>query len=174
MDNFDLKKYLAEGRLFEQQLQDIESILVKAGFNFEDGVLGGVGSGGAGYYDNVNDEIFGFNDDKFNEEAFNQWYDSFSKESFNSFRYDQEDLEDLEINMSIISQLKPGVYSIGTVGYAEIHSDGEFEVFATPLLGDEDGNVPEEIFGMDNSGNPVPKMDKEEVKSKLQQDYAIL
>ena len=174
MDNFDLKKYLAEGRLFEQQLQDIESILVKAGFNFEDGVLGGVGSGGAGYYDDINDKIFGFNDDQFNEEAFSSWYDSFSKESFNSFRYSQEDLADYQINKDVTSQVKPGIYSIGEVGYAEIHSDGDIEVFAAPLLGDEDGNVPDEIFGMDGSGNPVPKMDKEEVKTKLQQDYAIL
>lgn len=174
MDNFDLRKYLAEGRLFEQQLKDIEGILEKAGFNFEDGILGGVGSGGAGYYDQVNDAIIGFNGDQFNEEAFSKWYDSFSKDSFNSFRYSQEDLADYEINKDVISQINPGIYAVGEVGYAEIHNDGDVEVFAAPMLGDEEGNYPDEIFGMDSSGNPVPKMDKEEVKTKLQQDYAIL
>ena len=175
MDNFDLKKYLTEGRLFEQQIKDIESILVKAGFNFEDGVLGGVGSGGAGYYDDVNDEVFGFNDDQFNEEVFSKWYDSFSKDSFNSFRYDQEDLKDTEINTDMISQaVKPGIYAVGEVGYAEIHSNGDIEMFAAPMLGDEDGNRPDEIFSMNSSGEPVPEISKEEVKTKLQQGYAFL
>ena len=53
MDNFDLRKYLAEGRLLKEELRDVEDILVKAGFRFDDGILGGVGSGGAGYYDNA-------------------------------------------------------------------------------------------------------------------------
>lgn len=175
MDNFDLRKYLAEGRLLKEQLQDIESILVKAGFNFEDGILGGVGSGGAGYYDQVNDAIIGFNGDQFNEEAFSKWYDSFSKDSFNSFRYEKEFSEENDdgINYNMIGQISPGIYAVGEVGYAEIHNDGDIEVFAAPMLGDEEGNRPDEIFGMDSSGNPVPKMDKEEVKTKLQQDYAI-
>jgi len=32
---------------------DVEDVLIKAGFRFEDGILGGIGSGGAGYYDTV-------------------------------------------------------------------------------------------------------------------------
>jgi len=86
MDNFDLRKYLAEGRLFEQELRDVEDILVKAGFRFDDGILGGVGSGGAGYYDNANDLIYGYNQSgPWNEEEFNNFYDNFE---FNSNLYD--------------------------------------------------------------------------------------
>ena len=43
MDNFDLRKYLAEGRILKEELRDVEDILVKAGFRFDDGILGGVG-----------------------------------------------------------------------------------------------------------------------------------
>jgi hypothetical protein len=58
MDNFDLRKYLAEGKLLKEEIRDVEDILVKAGFRFDDGILGGIGSGGAGYYDNANDLIY--------------------------------------------------------------------------------------------------------------------
>ena len=45
-------------------------------FRFDDGILGGVGSGGAGYYDNANDLIYGFNQKgPWNEEEFNKFYD---------------------------------------------------------------------------------------------------
>ena len=30
MENFDLRKYLAEGRLFEEELKDVKDVLVKA------------------------------------------------------------------------------------------------------------------------------------------------
>ena len=69
--------------LYEQKeaLKDIEDILLKAGLNFDDGLLGGVGSGGAGYYDHVNDNIYGFNQSgPWNEEEFSKFYDNFSKD----------------------------------------------------------------------------------------------
>ena len=46
MKDFDLRKYLAENKLIKEELRDVEDILLKAGFNFDDGLLGGVGSGG--------------------------------------------------------------------------------------------------------------------------------
>ncbi len=96
MDNFDLKKYLAEGRLLKEELRDIKDVLVKAGFRFDDGILGGVGSGGAGYYDGANDAIYGYNQSgPWNEEEFNKFYDNFE---FSSNLYDSEDLENFEIS----------------------------------------------------------------------------
>ena len=42
MNDFDLKKYLAENKLLKEDQTDL---FVEAGFGFEDGLLGGVGSG---------------------------------------------------------------------------------------------------------------------------------
>ena len=78
MDNFDLKKYLAEGRLLKEELRDVEDILLKAGFRFDDGLLGGVDPGGGGYFDIVKDKIYGYNQSgPWNEEEFNKFYDNF-------------------------------------------------------------------------------------------------
>ncbi len=178
MDNFNLKKYLAEGRLFEQEQRDIEDILVKAGFDFEDGLLGGVGSGGGGYYDYVSDRIVGIQFDKFNEEEFNKWYDNFSKEDFSEFIHEKEFAEENEdpYDYDMVAQMaKPGIYSVGEMGYAEIHNNGDIQLFSPPTLGDDNfENDLEPIFTMDSSGNAVPAMDKEEVKTKVQQGHFIL
>ena len=56
----------------QEEFRDVKDILVKAGFRFDDGILGGVGSGGAGYYDRANDLIYGYNQSgPWNEEEFN-------------------------------------------------------------------------------------------------------
>ena len=66
-------KDLDEG-VIKEEIRDVEDILVKAGFSFDDGILGGVGSGGAGYYDNANDKIYGYNQSgPWNEEEFNKF-----------------------------------------------------------------------------------------------------
>ena len=36
MKDFDLRKYLAENKLLKEELRDVEDILVKAGFRFDD------------------------------------------------------------------------------------------------------------------------------------------
>ena len=54
MKDFDLRKYLAENKLLKEDQTDL---FVKAGFDFDDGLLGGVGSGGGGYYDFISDKI---------------------------------------------------------------------------------------------------------------------
>ena len=121
MKDFDLKKYLAENKLLKEELRDAEDILVKAGFRFDDGLLGGVGSGGAGYYDFTNDKIYGYNQSgPWNEEEFSKFYDNFE---FNSNLYDREEMEeDLEIDTSIIFDgLDNGIYAVGDMGYVEIH-----------------------------------------------------
>jgi len=169
MDNFDLKKYLAEGRLFEQELRDVEDILVKAGFRFDDGILGGVGSGGAGYYDNANDLIYGYNQSgPWNEEEFNNFYDNFE---FNSNLYDSEDLEDLERSQP---QLDTGIYAVGDMGYVQIHDNGDVEIFATPQLAAEDDTTFLPAFKMDASGKAIPQFSKDEMRKMLKDDMMYI
>jgi len=161
---------LAEGKLLKEELRDIEDILVKAGFRFDDGLLGGVGSGGAGYYDLVNDAIYGYNQSgPWNEEEFNKFYDNFE---FNSNLYDSEDLEDLEISQP---QLDKGIYAVGDDGYVQIHSNGDVEIYATPQLSDEDGREFLPAFKMDASGRAIPQFSKDEMRKKLKDDmYYII
>ena len=162
MDNFDLRKYLAEGKLLKEELRDVEDILVKAGFRFDDGILGGIGSGGAGYYDMANDKIYGYNQSgPWNEEEFNKFYDNFE---FNSNLYDREDLEDLEISQP---QLDKGIYAVEDMGYVEIHSNGDVEIYATPQLSDEEGREFLPAFKMDANGKPIPQFSKDEMRKML-------
>ena len=169
MDNFDLRKYWAEGRLFEQELRDVEDILVKAGFRFDDGILGGVGSGGAGYYDRANDLIYGFNQKgPWNEEEFNKFYDNFE---FNSNLYDSEDLEDLEISQP---QLDKGIYAVSDMGYVQIHDNGDVEIFAIPQLAAEDDSKFLPAFKMDANGKAIPQFSKDEMRKMLKDDMMYI
>jgi hypothetical protein len=173
--DFDLKKYLAENKLLKEELRDVEDILVKAGFRFDDGLLGGVGSGGAGYYDFTNDKIYGYNQSgPWNEEEFSKFYDNFE---FNSNLYDREEMEeDLEIDTSIIFDgLDNGIYAVGDMGYVEIRSNGEVEIYATPQLADEEGREMLPAFKMDASGRAIPQYSKDEMRKLLKDDmYYIL
>jgi len=90
MRDFNLREYLKHNPLLQEDLRDIDKELVDAGIDSSEGILGGVGSGGAGYYDWISDKISGLHIDKFNEDEFDNWYDNFSKDSFNSFRYEKE------------------------------------------------------------------------------------
>ena len=160
----------------QEDSRDVEDILVKAGFNFEDGLLGGVGSGGAGYYDYISDRIVGLQGDKFNEEEFNKFYDNFSKEDFAEIRHEKEFAKENDdpYNYDMVAQMvKPGIYSVGN-DYAEIHDNGDIQLFSVPRIVDTDNQSEDIIFKMDSSGNAFPTMDKEEVKTKLQQGYFIL
>ena len=169
MDNFDLKKYLAEGRLLKEELRDVEDILVKVGFRFDDGILGGVGSGGAGYYDRANDLIYGYNQEgPWNEEEFNKFYDNFE---FSSGLYDSEDLEDLEISQP---QLGKGIYAVGNDGYVQIHDNGDVEIFATPQLAAEDDTTFLPAFKMDASGKAIPQFSKDEMRKMLKDDMMYI
>jgi hypothetical protein len=175
MKDFDLRKYLAENKLLKEELRDVEDILVKAGFRFDDGLLGGVGSGGAGYYDFTNDAIYGYNQEgPWNEEEFSKFYDNFE---FNSNLYDREEMEeDLEIDTSIIFDgLDNGIYAVGDMGYVEIRSNGEVEIYATPQLADEEGREMLPAFKMDASGRAIPQYSKDEMRKLLKDDmYYIL
>jgi len=169
MDNFDLKKYLTEGRLLKEELRDVEDILVKAGFRFDDGILGGIGSGGAGYYDMANDKIYGYNQSgPWNEEEFNKFYDNFE---FNSNLYDREDLEDLEISQP---QLDKGIYAVEDMGYVEIHSNGDVEIYAIPQLSDEEGREFLPAFKMDANRKPIPQFSKDEMRKMLKDDMMYI
>jgi hypothetical protein len=157
------------------EMEDIASKLEAAGLNFNDGILGGVGSGGGGYYDSISDKISGYNLDKFDENEFNKWYDGFDKDSFNSFTYEKEFAEDNEydIDYDIISNIKPGIYNVGEPaygGFAEIHSNGDITLYATPTLSDGDGSEFNAIFTLNSDGSVKPEMSKEEVKNRLQQN----
>ena len=154
--------------------KNAESEFGNAGFSFEDGVLGGVGSGGAGYYDFISDKISGFNLDKFDENEFNKWYDNFNINSFNSSTYDKEDIEanDIDLNQLMLT-LGPGIYDIGELGYgghAKIDKDGTITIYATPTLSDKDGMEVIPIFSLNNNGTIKPEVSKEEVKNKLKQN----
>jgi hypothetical protein len=184
MKKSELRQLVKEeiGKVLNEN-QNILSTLEQAGLNFDDGILGGVGSGGGGYYDDISDKISGYNLDKFDERSFNAWYNSINKDSLNSHTYESEFSEENEdgIDYEFISnKIKPGIYDLGdNIGYAEIISDGSVTVYAIPSL--DGGNFEyEPIFSLDSNGNIKPKMSKEKVKSMLKQNttkpgsYAIL
>jgi hypothetical protein len=155
------------------EIEDIASKLESAGLNFDDGILGGVGSGGGGYYDFISDKISGYNLDKFDENEFNKWYDGFDKSSFNSTTYEKADFNDYDIDSDIISNIKPGIYNVGEPeygGFAEINDNGDITLYATPTLSDGDGTKFDAVFILDSDGSVKPGMSKEEVKNRLQQN----
>jgi len=160
-NNFDLRKFITEGRLLRENSQDT---FEEAGFQFDDGILGGVGSGGAGYYDGISDDISGFDLDTFDEGEFNKWYDNFSKESFSNNIYSREDMKDYGIDFSMLPK---GFHQLEDIdGAAEVTED-EVILYAYPTLSDEMGEVRFTVFGLDNNGKVIAKLPKEEVKAKL-------
>jgi len=63
------------------------------------------------------------------------------------------------------------IYEVGDQGFAEIHDNGDIEVFAVPTLASGDGQwLP--MFSMDVDGNPIPLMDKEDIRIKLSANAA--
>jgi hypothetical protein len=156
------------GIIKENQIETFE----EAGFEFDDGILGGVGSGGAGYYDQISDRISGFNLDKFNEKEFEKWYGSFSKNSFNKVVYSGEDFDENGIDFSMLPK---GIHQLEDLdGAAEVTED-QVILYAYPTLGDDMGEERIPIFGLDNNGKVVTKLPKEEVKAKLSNnEYAII
>lgn len=145
---------------------DITKQLEEAGLYFEDGILGGVGSGGGGYYDYISDKISGFHLDKFDEDEFNNWYDNLSKNSLNSATYYRElgeENED-EINYDLIKEIGKGIYNIGEEGLAEIDEEGNITLYAIPTI------VGRTIFTPISMYNNIVKIDKNELKELLQQN----
>jgi hypothetical protein len=135
--------------------------------------LGGVGSGGGGYYDFISDKINGYDIDEFNEDEFNKWYDSFSLDSFNSSNYDNEMMDDYEIDRNKISQIPPGFYNVGARGlggFAQVKDNGDVILYANPTLSDMDGEEYYPIFSVDTTGNIVKNMSKEKVATYLKQN----
>lgn len=143
----------------------------EAGFSFDDGILGGVGSGGAGYYDFISDKISGYDLDKFNEKEFENWYNNFSKDSFNSVVYGTEDFEDYGIDFSMLPK---GIHQLEDVeGAAEVTKD-KVILYAYPILSGIEDEERIEIFGLSNDGKVVAKLPKEEVKAKLSNNESSL
>ena len=68
MDKFNLREYLKNNPLLQEDLRDVADEIEAAGIYLDDGILGGVGSGGGGYYDWISDKISGYHIDRFNEE----------------------------------------------------------------------------------------------------------
>jgi hypothetical protein len=156
-----------------EELRNIESELEDAGFSFDDGILGGVGSGGGGYYDSISDKINGYDIDEFNEDEFNNWYDNFSLSSFNSSNYDNEMMDDYGIDRNKISQIPSGFYNVGEPGmggFAQIKDNGDVILYANPTLSDMDGEEYYPIFSVDATGNIVKDISKKEVVAKLKQN----
>jgi len=142
-------------------MKDIERELEELGFGFDDGILGGVGSGGAGYYDWISDKISGYDLDQFNEEAFNEWYDNFT---FEDFRSDEEEIS--------IDTIEPGVYRIGEpgIGGQAIINNNSVTLIAIPTLSNPDGSKILPIFYINSNLEIIPEMDKETLKSYLSQN----
>ena len=175
MNDFNLKEYLKNNPLLQEDLRDVADEIEAAGIYLDDGILGGVGSGGGGYYDWISDKISGYHIDKFNEEEFDNWYDNFSKDSFNSFRYEKEDAEIEEwedMDWDGLFALGVGIHAIADMGFVEIHDNGDVELFAAPILASGDNINFDHIFGMDGSGNIIPLIDKEELRIKLSANTA--
>lgn len=163
---------ISESQLNEE-LENIESELEDAGFSFDDGILGGVGSGGGGYYDYISDKISGYDLDKFNQAEFDKWYDNFSKDSFNSIEYSIENMGGYDIDPERVKSIGKGIYAVGESGYggyAEIHENGSVTLYATPTLSDEEGTEYLPIFSLGSDGSVIPEMSKEEVENKLKQN----
>jgi len=160
--------------LVNENLKNIESELENAGFEFEDGILGGVGSGGGGYYDFISDKISGINLDKFNEKEFNKWYDNFSIDDFNSFTYEKEYAEENEdgIDYDAVGEIQPGIYAVGEDdnGFAKIEDNGNVTLYASPTLSDDGGEEFKIVFSLNTDGSIEQKISKEEVKNLLQQN----
>ena len=173
-DNFDSSKWLVENKItfqsrLNEELKNIESELEDAGFSFDDGILGGVGSGGGGYYDFISDKINGYDIDGFNEDEFNKWYDSFSLGSFNSSNYDNKMMDAYRIDRNKISQIPSGFYNVGEPGmggFAQIKDNGDVILYANPTLSDMDGEEYYPIFSVDATGNIVKDISKKEVVAK--------
>lgn len=163
------------GIIKEEQspMRNISDELEEAGFEFDDGILGGVGSGGAGYYDWISDKISGFHIDKFDQNEFDKWYDSFSKDSFNNTYYDSKDLEDYDIDINVLENIQEGIYLVGEKemgGQAEIHNDHSVTLYALPTLSNESEDLFKVIFSLGKNGEVIPEMEKEEVASLLRQN----
>ena len=160
---------LKEKLSLNEQLRDVEDILVKAGFNFNDGILGGVGSGGAGYYDLANDKIYGFNmRGPWNEEEFTRLYDNCE---FSANYFTSKDLEDLGRSQP---QLGKGIYAVGNDGYVQIHDNGDVEIFAMPQLSDLDGTQFLPAFKMDANGRAIPQFSKDEMRRLMKDEKYYL
>lgn len=145
----------------KNELKCIAGKLERMGLDFEEGILGGVGSGGGGYYDGISDKISGYNLDEFNEEEFNKWYDGFTIDSFNKCN---TSLEDNEIEKRF--KMEPGLYAIGGDGAIKIINDNEYELIAFPILTGNNFEM-DVIFTLDKKGNVIALMSKEEVASRL-------
>jgi len=174
-------------------LSDIGTKLGEIGISFDEGLLGGVGSGGAGYYDYISDIISGFDLDKFNLNKFNKWYDNFNINSFNSLEVKIEEFDDNGWDVDLYKEIKPGYYNINNgdtndidngpqlanylvdyskthdMGCIKIENDG-YTLYAYPTLSHEDGNEFLNIFKLNKSGNVIPALKKQEVIDKLREN----
>ena len=162
-------------KLNEMSDEGIADVIEEFGWYFDDGILGGVGSGGAGYYDTISDEISGYDLNEFNEEAFNKWYDTFNMESFNTVELNAAEDEDEEYDFGVLEG-KDGIYHLesedgGAGGYAKIENNGsDLTLYAQPMLSNDDEEEFLPIFGISKSGEIEKLMSKEEVASKLKEN----
>ena len=76
----------------------------------------------------------------------------------------------------VAQMVRPGIYAVGNDGYAQIHDNGDIQIFSIPSLYPEGGTgeiLP--AFKMDSSGNTVPQFSKDEMRTKLKDEkYYII
>jgi hypothetical protein len=157
-----------------EPLKGYEDEFIKAGFYFDEGILGGVGSGAQGYYDNASDKISGRYLNEFNEDEFDEWYNNFDENDVKTFTYtSKEDAESNNINVDqLLSTLGPGMYNLGEdIGYIKLDKNGIIKLYAIPTIVSDYGDDSIQMFRLDNIGRVVkPKTDKEKIKNILQKN----
>jgi len=76
----------------------------------------------------------------------------------------------------VAQMVRPGIYSVGNEGYAQIHDNGDIQIFSIPSLspeGDTGKLLP--AFKMDSSGKVIPQFSKDEMRKLLKDEkYYIL
>lgn len=187
----DLKYQILNSRLINpnNKLNELEiakpvfNILPKLkeiGFGFDDGLLGGVGSGGGGYYDSISDKISGFHLDKFDINEFNNWYDNFTLDSFNSNNqiFDEDEAGDWGIDYNELSKIKNGWYGLNFGNdedngafFIKNNQNGEIEteIYSYPALSSNDDETFIPFINIRN-GRIIKTISKNEVIKKLQEN----
>jgi hypothetical protein len=157
-----------------EPLKGYEDEFEKAGLYFDEGILGGVGSGAHGYYDNTSDKISGRYLNEFNEDEFDEWYNNFNENDIKTFAYtSKEDAESSNINVDqLLSTLGPGMYDLGEdIGYIKLDKNGIIKLYAIPTLVSDYDDDSIRMFRLDSMGRVVkPKTDKEKIKNILQKN----
>ena len=74
----------------------------------------------------------------------------------------------------VAQMLKPGIYAVDDMGYVEIRSNGDIEIYAIPQLAAEDDTTFLPAFKMDVNGKAIPQFSKDEMRKMLKDDMMFI